>query len=168
MAKKIIQPASTPFHKKSFFGVILAVVLAVLFLSLILVTIQKGQGLKVSNSLPQNQNVSSSLEAIKSAPLQLFSYVGIIQSISGNNLEILASADQNKLREDLTVVVKVAESTRFTQMMSPGQGGESGLAAATSGISLSDLRVGDLVLVASVADITGQTTIEASSVQRIK
>jgi hypothetical protein len=168
MAKKTIQLVPTPFHKKSYFIFIVVVVLVALFLTLMLVTIQKEQELKVSNSLPQNKNNSPSLEEIKSAPLQLFSYVGAIKSISKNVFEILAKGDQNQLKEDLTVTVKVAEGTRFTQMALPTQSGEGGLTAETSAISFSNLKVGDLVLVSSAVDITGQTTIEASSVQKIK
>lgn len=152
--------------KQIYVGIIIGVIVLALFLVLIMMGFSTEEKQLAGQWF--NQKIKPAPKP--SAPQkQLFSYVGQIQTITGDGFSILAKGIQNQLEEDKVISVRVGEGTEYAQIMPP-QNMDSG--GSTNGtlleLSYEKLNVGDEVLVFSGQEVTGQTSMEASLVQRVR
>lgn len=106
--------------------------------------------------------------------IEVYSYIGQIQTIGDKSLTILALANKNQsLTQDTTIAVNVTDKTKYVGMSipktlpkNPSQE-ELNELFKSQDITFNDLQVGDEVTVVSLSDVFGKTEMTATKVQKM-
>ena len=130
---------------------------------------QKAPGAVNTNeqAIVDNEQVAESTDGF---PMTFYSYVGTIQKVEDNKIEILALAAKNYLSEDKIITILTNDETAFLQQdknidINEIQPGESGEFYKTTPITFSDLKVGDEITAIDHENVRGKTEFTAKRIE---
>ncbi len=112
------------------------------------------------------------IKYLKKESQEIFSYLGEISQIETDKITISVKAEKNKgLNKDSSVVALLSEQTEIIKIEKPQvlprdlQTGTSTSIFVRKEISLSDLTVGDEVLISSNSNLKNKTQFEALKIE---